>query len=217
MQERSNLTIAALLFFLAFTIAKPPSLIAQLPDPSALTPSTAPNPLSDTTVNPGKVLLFDLEARFAKDVLARGAAPPTGSPKTVSPSTTASNPPSAAWQLLNSQPTWHYQLTWTRPGSGLSPSGDMSATPGATTKATAKTPTATPSPPPAATSLSGANNPMVPGKSSSTPAPTSPPPPATAANSPNNFGVPVSIETLGPKMLGPRNAGCPTLTAVLRG
>src|ERR1035438_8322585 len=41
------------------------------PDGSA---STAPNPLSDPTVKPGKMLLFDLEARFAKDVLERGGA-----------------------------------------------------------------------------------------------------------------------------------------------
>src|ERR1035438_2685659 len=39
------------------------------PDGSA---STAPNPLTDPTVKPGKMLLFDLEARFAKDVLERG-------------------------------------------------------------------------------------------------------------------------------------------------
>jgi len=36
--------------------------------------STAPNPLTDPTAKPGKVLLFDLESRFAKDTLARGGA-----------------------------------------------------------------------------------------------------------------------------------------------
>jgi hypothetical protein len=41
------------------------------PDANA---QAAPNPLTDTTMNPGKILLFDLEARFAKDVLARGGA-----------------------------------------------------------------------------------------------------------------------------------------------
>ncbi len=41
------------------------------PDANA---QAVPNPLTDTTMNPGKVLLFDLEARFAKDVLARGGA-----------------------------------------------------------------------------------------------------------------------------------------------
>src|SRR5580704_15223399 len=45
---------------------------AQSLEPVA--PSAAPNPLSDPTVNNGKILLFDLEARFAKDVLERGGA-----------------------------------------------------------------------------------------------------------------------------------------------
>src|ERR1035438_9845736 len=43
----------------------------QLPDPGSA-PSNAPNPLSDPTVKPGKMLLFDLEARFARDVAERG-------------------------------------------------------------------------------------------------------------------------------------------------
>lgn len=41
------------------------------PDGSA---QAAPNPLTDPTFKPGKTVLFDLEARFAKDVLARGGA-----------------------------------------------------------------------------------------------------------------------------------------------
>ena len=43
-----------------------------MPEPAAQW--DVPNPLTDTTVNPGKVLLFALEARFAKDVAARGGA-----------------------------------------------------------------------------------------------------------------------------------------------
>ena len=35
----------------------------QLLEPGAQ--SSAPNPLTDTTVKPGKVLLYELEARFA--------------------------------------------------------------------------------------------------------------------------------------------------------
>src|SRR5271165_6084582 len=42
----------------------------QLPEPGAQ--PSAPNPLTDTTVKPGKILLYDLEARFAKDVAERG-------------------------------------------------------------------------------------------------------------------------------------------------
>jgi hypothetical protein len=49
---------------------------AQLPEPEMT--QEAPNPLTDATVKPGKMLLFDLEARFAKDVLERVL--PTGSP-----------------------------------------------------------------------------------------------------------------------------------------
>src|SRR5208337_3335250 len=45
---------------------------AQLPEPGMT--QEAPNPLTDATVKPGKMLLFDLEARFAKDVLERGGA-----------------------------------------------------------------------------------------------------------------------------------------------
>ena len=41
---------------------------AQLLEPST---TQAPNPLTDATVKPGKMILFDLEARFAKDVLER--------------------------------------------------------------------------------------------------------------------------------------------------
>ena len=46
---------------------------AQLAIPDA-NAQAAPNPLTDPTVKPGKMLLFDLEARFAKDVLERGGA-----------------------------------------------------------------------------------------------------------------------------------------------
>jgi ketosteroid isomerase-like protein len=45
----------------------------QLPEPGDLG-ARAPNPLSDSTVKPGKMLLYDLEARFARDVAARGGA-----------------------------------------------------------------------------------------------------------------------------------------------
>ena len=48
------------------------TLPAQLPEPGAA--AGAANPLSDPTVKPGKMLLFDLEARFAKDVSEKGGA-----------------------------------------------------------------------------------------------------------------------------------------------
>ena len=49
------------------------SACGQVLNPSSEATS-APNPLIDPTVKPGKMILFDLEARFAKDVLERGGA-----------------------------------------------------------------------------------------------------------------------------------------------
>ena len=45
---------------------------AQLLEPGST--SQTPNPLTDSTIKPGKMQLFDLEARFAKDVAERGGA-----------------------------------------------------------------------------------------------------------------------------------------------
>jgi len=102
---------------------------AQLPEPGAST--DAPNPLTDSTVKPGKMVLFDLEARFAKDVLARGgaafadwfaddgvalgngAAPLIGKVAIVK---------SAQWSPKD------YQLTWTPTDAMMGPSGDMGYT-----------------------------------------------------------------------------------------
>jgi ketosteroid isomerase-like protein len=102
----------------------------QLPEPGS-TASAAPNPLSDPTMKPGKVLLYDLEARFAKDVLdhggaafaqwfaddavelGNGAAPAIGKVAIVK---------SATWSPKD------YQLTWTPTDAMMGPSGDMGYT-----------------------------------------------------------------------------------------
>jgi ketosteroid isomerase-like protein len=102
---------------------------AQMPEPGAQ--SDAPNPLIDTTVNPGKVLLFKLEADFAKDVsgrggaafadwfagdgvaLGNGAAPLIGKVAIVK---------GANWSAKD------YQLTWTPTDAMMGPSGDMGYT-----------------------------------------------------------------------------------------
>ena len=101
---------------------------AQLPEPGV---AQAPNPLTDATVQPGKMVLFDLEARFAKDVLERGgagfadwfaddgvalgngAAPLVGK---------VSIAKSANWSPKD------YQLTWTPTDATMGPSGDMGYT-----------------------------------------------------------------------------------------
>jgi ketosteroid isomerase-like protein len=102
---------------------------AQLPEPG--TTAQTPNPLTDSTVKPGKMLLFDLEARFARDVLEHGgaafanwfaddgvalnngAAPLIGKVAIVK---------SANWSPKD------YQLTWTPTDALMGPSGDMGYT-----------------------------------------------------------------------------------------
>ena len=103
--------------------------IAQLLEPGGQ--SNAPNPLVDTTVKPGKMLLFDLEARMAKDVAARGgaaygdwfaedgvalgngAAPLEGRVAII--------------KAMNWAPK-DYKLTWTPTDAMMGPSGDMGYT-----------------------------------------------------------------------------------------
>ena len=101
---------------------------AQLPEPGM---SQAPNPLTDSTVKPGKILLFDLEARFAKDVLERGGAGfadwfaddgvalGNGAAPLIGKVAIAK---SANWSPQT------YQLTWTPTDAMMGPSGDMGYT-----------------------------------------------------------------------------------------
>lgn len=92
---------------------------------------SAPNPLTDTTANPGKVLLFSLESQFAKDVAARGGAGfaswfaddavllGNGQPPVVGRAAIAK---SANWSPQS------YQLTWTPLGAVMDPSGNIGYT-----------------------------------------------------------------------------------------
>jgi ketosteroid isomerase-like protein len=93
--------------------------------------TSAPNPLTDPTVKPGKMILFDLEARFAKDVLERGGAAfadwfaedgvalGNGQAPVVGKVAIAK---SAAWDPKV------YQLTWTPTDATMGPSGDIGYT-----------------------------------------------------------------------------------------
>ena len=106
-----------------------PAALAQLPEPGAQT--GVPNPLTDATVNPGKALLFELEARFAKDVAARGGAAfadwfagdgvalGNGAAPNIGKVAVAR---SANWSPKD------YQLTWTPTDAMMGPSGDMGYT-----------------------------------------------------------------------------------------
>jgi ketosteroid isomerase-like protein len=121
---------AILTGLLAIGLSLPALLQAQLPEPGSAASST-PNPLSDTTVNPGKMILFDLEARFAKDVLDRGGAAfgdwfaddgvalGNGAVPLIGKVAIAKN---ASWSAKD------YQLTWTPTDAVMGPSGDMGYT-----------------------------------------------------------------------------------------
>ena len=104
--------------------------LAQLGFPDA-TAQTAPNPLSDPTVNAGKMLLFDLEARFAKDVLARGGA---GFADWFAEDGVALGngvAPVVGRVAIMKSANWRpeaYQLTWTPTDAQMGPSGDMGYT-----------------------------------------------------------------------------------------
>jgi len=104
-------------------------LQGQLPEPGMS--AAAPNPLTDSTVKPGKMLLFDLEARFAKDVLERGGA---GFASWFAEDGVALGngaAPLIGKVAIAKSATWSphdYQLTWTPSDGMMGPSGDMGYT-----------------------------------------------------------------------------------------
>jgi len=130
---------------------------AQLPEPGM---TQAPNPLTDATVQPGKMVLFDLEARFAKDVLERGGAAfadwfaddgvalGNGAAPLVGKVAIAK---SANWSPKD------YQLTWTPTTPRWGPPA-IWVTRGATSKGAARMRTAIPCSPADATSPCGAGS-----------------------------------------------------------
>lgn len=92
---------------------------------------SAPNPLMDPTAKPGKVLLFDLEARFAKDTKDRGGA---GFASWFAEDGVAlgnGQPPVIGKVAIEKSANWlakDYQLTWTPTDAQMGPSGDMGYT-----------------------------------------------------------------------------------------
>jgi ketosteroid isomerase-like protein len=121
-----RLTLRAVI---ALAILFPFQMRGQMLEPPAQ--STAPNPLADPTMKPGKAFLFDLEARFAKDVAARGGvafadwfaddgvALGNGAAPVVGKVAIAR---SAVWSPAT------YQLTWKPTDGMMGPSGDMGYT-----------------------------------------------------------------------------------------
>ncbi len=121
---------AVALGWVALGLGAAAPLHGQLLEPGG-TPSSASSMLTDPASNPGKVLLLDLEKRFAKDVaehggaafatwfapdgvtLGNGAAPVIGRLAIAK---------SANWTAKD------YQLTWTPTDAVMGPSGDMGYT-----------------------------------------------------------------------------------------
>jgi ketosteroid isomerase-like protein len=111
-------------------VASSSSAIAQLTVPSGEI-QIAPNPLSDPTVKPGKIFLFDLEARFAKDVAARGGAAFADWFAEDGVALGNGEAPSIGRVAILKSAHWDpkvYQLTWTPTDAVLGPSGDMGYT-----------------------------------------------------------------------------------------
>ena len=94
-------------------------------------PQSAPNPLMDPTTSPGKVLLFDLESRFAKDTKERGGA---GFASWFAENGVAlgnGKAPVMGRVAIEKSANWSpkdYELTWTPTDAQMGPSGDMGYT-----------------------------------------------------------------------------------------
>lgn len=90
-----------------------------------------PNPLADTTVKPGKALLFELEAKFAQATAEGGGKAFATWFADDGVSLGKGLPPIHGREAIARQATWspkNYQLTWTPTDAVLSPGGDMGYT-----------------------------------------------------------------------------------------
>ena len=117
------------ILWMGLTIA-PGAAWGQLLLPDANAPA-APNPLFDATVKPGKMLLYDLEARFAKDVLERGGAGFAAWFAEDGVALGNGAQPLVGKVAIAKSANWDpkvYQLTWTPTDAQMGPSGDMGYT-----------------------------------------------------------------------------------------
>jgi ketosteroid isomerase-like protein len=90
-----------------------------------------PSPLADTGITPGKALLFDLEARFAKATAEGGGKAFATWFAEDGVSLANGQTPVRGREAIAGQATWlakDYQLTWTPTDAVMSPAGDMGYT-----------------------------------------------------------------------------------------
>jgi ketosteroid isomerase-like protein len=127
---RGKWIISAAVTGLIFTAAQQAAW-GQLAFPSGNSPQSAPNPLTDAMANPGKILLYNLEAQFAKDVAEKGGAAFAlwCAPDAVLLGNGAA--PVVGRVAIEKSASWlpkDYQLTWTATDATMGPSGDMGYT-----------------------------------------------------------------------------------------
>lgn len=107
----------------------PAGLRCQMLEPPAT--SSIPNPMADPTMKAGKAFLFDLEAKFAKDVAARGGA---GFADWFAEDGVALGngaAPLIGKVAIAHSASWSpqvYRLTWNPTDGVMGPSGDMGYT-----------------------------------------------------------------------------------------
>jgi ketosteroid isomerase-like protein len=90
-----------------------------------------PNPLADTTMSPGKALLFDLEAKFAKATAEGGGKAFAAWFAEDGISMGNGQIPAHGREAIAKEATWspkNYQLLWTPTEGVMSPAGDMGYT-----------------------------------------------------------------------------------------
>ena len=90
-----------------------------------------PNPLADTTMKPGKALLFDLEAKFAKATAEGGGKAFASWFAEDGVSMGNGKTPAHGRDAIAKEATWspkNYQLQWTPTDGVMSPLGDMGYT-----------------------------------------------------------------------------------------
>lgn len=91
----------------------------------------APNPLADTTMKPGKAILLDLEAKFAKATAEGGGKAFATWFAEDGVSLANGQAPVHGHDAIAKQATWSakdYQLIWTPTDAVMSPTGDMGYT-----------------------------------------------------------------------------------------
>ncbi|HTJ29842.1 MAG TPA: nuclear transport factor 2 family protein [Acidobacteriaceae bacterium] len=114
----------------AFLVVVAP-VAAQVLSPGASGASAGANSLSDTTIAPGKALLYDLEARFAADTAKGGGKAFATWFAEDSVSLGKGQPAVHGREAIARQATWSpksYQLTWTPMEAVMSPAGEMGYT-----------------------------------------------------------------------------------------